>query len=168
MSDILISDIIDKLLKLKAIMSTLDKDKMSDDIVSIDKIIKDISKYNFKLTENTEKTLETKPLEEKSKKGKSTSFNNALILLGENRFDEIKGIKLKYNNFKNYSDVMEYFSKNKKENILKATTILDLKILYYILTNNTEELKGKKDDLFETIINNIKAKKRGAAFNKYV
>lgn len=167
MSNILIKDIIDKLLKLKAIMSALDKNKMSEDIKSIDKIIEDISKGKSALNENIEKSLEKKVLKEKNKKGKGTSFNDALKLLGEHKVDDIKGVKLKYNNFKTYSDVIEYFSKNKKVNILKATTVLDLKILYYILTNSTEEIKGKKDDLFETIINNVKAKKRGEAFNKY-
>lgn len=167
MSNILIRNIIDKLLKLKVIMSTLDKDKMSDDIKSIDKIIKDINKCTFSLTKNVEKTPENVPLKEKSKKGKSTSFSSALLLLGEQRFDEIKGIKLNYNSFRNDFDVIEYFYSIRKENILKDTTILDLKLLYYILTNNNEEIKGKKDDLFETIINNIKAKKRAIAFNKY-
>lgn len=88
-------------------------------------------------------------------------------MLTNEKFDDIKGVKLNYNNFKTDIDVMEYFCKHKKENILKSVTCLDLKLLYCILARKNQEIKGKKDKLFETIINNIKAKKRGEAFIKF-
>lgn len=165
MSDILFQDIIDNLLKLKEILNILDKEKMSEDIKSIDRIIKEINKYNSVSIKNTKEAQKNRSLKEK--KSKSTSFKDAIALLTNEKIDDIKGVKLNYNNFKNDVDVMAYFCKHKKENILKSVTCLDLKLLYCILARKNQEIKGKKDKLFETIINNIKAKKRGEAFIKF-
>lgn len=78
---------------------------------------------------------------------KRTSF------AAEEKFDEVKGIKLNYNEFIRDSNIIEYFSNTEKKNILKAVTVLDLKLTYCILTNSNKEIKGKKDDLLPLIIN---------------
>lgn len=173
MSNILIEDIIDKLLKLKLVMNTLDKVKMRDDIKDIDKIIENLKKESFKLNgyveaKDKESITKNRHTHDKGKKSPKTSFNDAVLLLAEQKFDEIKGIKLNYNEFIRDSYIIEYFCNTEKKNILKAVTVLDLKLIYCILTDSDKEIKGKKDDLFEVIINNIKAKKRGNAFKNYI
>lgn len=168
MSSILVQDIINNLVKLENIMSELDKEKMSNDIKSIDKMIKSLSKYSNVSIKEIEKALtanmHSEDIKENKKKG---SFKDNLKLLEEKRFMDIQGIKLNYENFKNNIDVVNYFDKYKKEDILKTTTVLDLKLLYCILTGRSEEIKGKKESIYEDIKNNIKAKKRGEAFKRF-
>ncbi|MFN7253183.1 MAG: hypothetical protein ACK4M9_20780 [Anaerobacillus sp.] len=51
--------------------------------------------------------------------------------------------------------------------IIEATAI-DLKLLYSLLTGDEKEIKGTKNDIYEAIFRNIRARRRGEAFMKTV
>lgn len=168
MADLLVGDIINNLIKLKNIMYELDKEKMNKKIKDIDEIIRTISKFSCISIKELDKYLDTNKTNEKQEKNKKKpSFKDNIKLLEKGQFKDMKGVKLNYEIFKDKTDVIKYFSENEKDSTLKATTVMDLKLLYFILTGRIEEIKGKKEIIYENIKRNIKARKRGKAFKNY-
>lgn len=99
---------------------------------------------------------------------KKVNFDEVIRLYKCGRINEIKGLKLNYKDFSASKDVIHYFEGHKKEEILKATTLMDLKILFFMLTGDERECKRKKDQIIELILSYVKAQKQGEAFGKWV
>ena len=100
----------------------------------------------------------------KLKSKKASSFSVALDLLLSQKLKELTGTKIDYVEIYNSERVMEYIDFNPIAKVKRETTVLDLKLLYCLLTGERHEIKGTKDQIYEAIKGNIRAKKRGSAF----
>ncbi|WP_216828563.1 hypothetical protein [Alkalihalobacterium elongatum] len=150
--------------KLKTIYETVNASKK--DIGNIETVI-----CKFKQLQRKP----SKPINEGSNEGeqapqktkaKAHSFVAALNEIKSSNYPNLKGTKLDHKIYKNPATIIDYWTTHSKEKILKETTALDLKILYYGLTNDEHEPKGTKSKLFDMISTNIRARKGGIAFSK--
>ncbi|NHM32829.1 hypothetical protein [Neobacillus terrae] len=78
----------------------------------------------------------------------------------------INGTKLDFSLFNSKEKAAEWFESEPKTKLLKNTTLLDLKLLYCLLTGQIIELKGKKEEAYEAIKTHTRAKRTGEAFAK--
>ncbi|MFZ3588862.1 hypothetical protein ACOI1C_06165 [Bacillus sp. DJP31] len=99
---------------------------------------------------------------------KANPLQHSLNLLVDKDFDALKGTRINYREVTNSEDVIEFLETHSDTAVLKYTTVLDLKLLFYILTGERMELKGKKEDMLLDIKRNIRARKRGEAFTKTI
>jgi hypothetical protein len=148
------NEIADYLKRLKQIYVAVDEKLFRNDIVALEKIIDSIQ----------EKPRETISNPKTQKKTFSDSYHSVI----QKNYQDLRGTKLNYEKFTTEDDVVCYFEQNVKTKILKNTTALDLKLLYSLLTGNPIEIKGNKNDLYEIIKRNVRARKRGEAFMKSV
>lgn len=146
--------IVEYLTRLKNIYLTIDEKLFQREIKSLEKIIKDLH--------------ETKQITTPLTRQKKNSFKANQTFLIERNYSELSGTKLNYEEFLNEDAIVTYFDKNSKTKILKELTVLDLKLLYSLLTEDPNEIKGTKAEVFDAIKRNIRARKRGAAFIKTI
>jgi hypothetical protein len=110
---------------------------------------------------NTSSKNSTKPTNKKIQ-----SFPEAVELLFSKRYNDINGIKVNYQKMNCSKNVEAYFDETVKSKVIKETTSLDLRLLYCLLIEDKNEIKGNKNEVYEIIKNNIRARKRGEAFGK--
>lgn len=147
-------EIVHYLKKLEDIYQTVDAKSLKKEIDRLREMINSLTSVD-----QDEKTTTSK-----GKKG--NGFRKNLRLLLDKNYTALTGTKLNYEQMGGFRDVIEFFETYREEDILKHATALDLKLLYTILTGEHRELKGKKDELIQTIKRNIRARKRGEAFRK--
>lgn len=99
-------------------------------------------------------------------KKKENSYRESLLLLLDKKYELLKGTRVNFEQVLSSEDVVAFFEFHSEKDILAHTTALDLKLLYTVLTGEHRELKGKKEELLQTIKRNIRARKRGEAFSK--
>ncbi|MBM7662125.1 hypothetical protein JOC85_002932 [Bacillus mesophilus] len=100
---------------------------------------------------------------------KLNKFEEAVHLLAQEKYEDLKGTKLNYREITNESDVIQLVEELTDSQVLRHTTTLDLKLLYCILTQDKKEIKAKKkEDLLQTIKQNIRAVRRGEAFTQTI
>lgn len=145
-------DIVVYLTKLKNIYVSIGEKQLEKDILKLEKMIGDLK----------ETQKETSP---KSNPKKSI-FKENYQFLTEKKFQAMSGIKMNYAAFSSSDDVENYFKSSTKEKVLREATLIDLKLLYSLLTNDSNEIKGRKNDIYEAIKRNIRARRRGEAFKK--
>ncbi|RXI96476.1 hypothetical protein DS745_22460 [Anaerobacillus alkaliphilus] len=136
--------------QLKNLYSALDTKEFDKDIAKIDQIISTFE-------------VPSKKIEPKSKKRNFTEMYQ--LLLAKN-FHLLTGTKLNYQVFPNGDDIVHFIEKNSKADVIKETTALDLKLLYSLLTEDPNEIKGTKSHIYEAIKRNVRAGRRGEAFIK--
>ncbi|KAA0549886.1 hypothetical protein FZW96_00620 [Bacillus sp. BGMRC 2118] len=146
--------IIHYLMKLKQLYGAIDEITLRKDIQQIEEIILTLQGI----------AKEAHPT--KTKRNKENTFSKTLVLLNEKNFHQLKGTKINFKHVASKEDVITFFEIHSDEHILRHTTALDLKLVYTILTEEVRELKGKKEELLQTIKRNIYARKRGEAFSK--
>lgn len=164
MENIYVKDIVDILSKYSEILKVIKCKNLNSQLKDIDKIINFISFYNNISLEDIKDKFKIEELNEKKHNKKSQSFKEAIELINKRQFDKIIGIKFKYDEFTNSSDISNFIENKSKVEVFKLTTILDLNLIYYLVSGNTVCRKSKKDDLYNQIISYIKARKQGEAF----
>ncbi|MFC0470920.1 hypothetical protein ACFFHM_10535 [Halalkalibacter kiskunsagensis] len=147
--------IVDYLIHLKSIYLAIDEKVLRNDITQLDKLIKTL--------QETSGGKSTTPPQQKKK-----VFSESLKILLEKNYDRLKGTKLDYYQLTNQDEVECFIETHAKTKILKDATALDLKLLYSLLTEDPNEIKGTKSDVFEAIKRNIRARKRGEAFKNTI
>ena len=146
-------EIIQYLTRLKKIYETIDQKPLKKEITNLEKII-------ASLLENENST------EPKVKAAKKNSFKENYQLIKDKNLAAMTGTKLDYTCFSCNDDVVNFIEKNDQAKLLRKTTALDLKLLYSLLTDNPTEIKGTKNDIYEAMKRNVRARKRGEAFMK--
>ena len=96
---------------------------------------------------------------------KKLSFPEIAELLLRKKFPT-SGTKLDFSLFSSREKAAEWVENEPKAKLLKNTTLLDLKLLYCLLTGQVIELKGKKEEVYEAIKTHTRAKRTGEAFAK--
>ncbi|MDV4151801.1 hypothetical protein R0131_13315 [Clostridium sp. AL.422] len=167
MENIYVKDIITIMTKYCEILKVIRCKNLNSQLKDIDKIINYISLYSDISLEDMRLKLDIKD-EEDIKSSNKQSFIETINLLDSKEFKKISGIKLKYNNFNNKLDIVEFIESKSKEEILKSTTLIDLNLIYYLLNGNKKFIKIKKEEIYNNIISYIKAMKQGEAFKKYI
>ncbi|QOY35184.1 hypothetical protein AWH56_021165 [Anaerobacillus isosaccharinicus] len=150
-------EIVIYLTKLKKIYLSIDPKVMGKEIVKLDRLLNELK--------NPVEISSPKPVSKKQTK--NTFMENYQILLKKD-YKNLTGIKLNYESFTNSENIVAYIETKPKESVIKEATALDLKLLYSLLTGDEKEIKGKKNDLYEAIYRNIRARRRGEAFMKTV
>ena len=146
-------EIIQYLTRLKKIYETIDQKPLKKEITNLEKIIASLQE-----NENT-----TEP---KVKAAKKNSFKENYQLLNDKNLAAMTGTKLDYTGFSCNDDVVNFIEKNDQAKLLRKTTALDMKLLYSLLTDNPTEIKGTKNDIYEAMKRNVRARKRGESFMK--
>jgi hypothetical protein len=142
--------------KLRRIYLSIDDTRLKKDVDLISEIITSLT------------SVKSNSEPRKKKKKTEGQFEKSLAQLSIKNFDALKGTKINYCEVTTSQDVIDFLESHTDSSVLKHTTALDLKLLYYILTNEKIELKGKKEDLLKSIKRNIRARRRGEAFTKTV
>jgi hypothetical protein len=132
--------------------------KFKKELKELDQIIEVLAplKDTFLLQEPSSKDLISK---------KKAVFPEIAELLLRKEFP-ISGTKLDFSLFSNREKAAEWVENEPKAKLLKNTTLLDLKLLYCLLTGHIIELKGKKEEVYEAIKTHTRAKRTGEAFAK--
>jgi hypothetical protein len=163
--------------KLRNIYKTINEDKFKQDIKELDQAIELYSSLQYGATIpidpiSSEKTEEPPKKQRKinhNHPGQKNKFEHAIQLLSEQKYNELTGTKLNYQAITNEEDAIQLLNELTDSQVLKHTTALDLKLLYCILTGESKELKAKKkEEILNTIKQNIRATKRGEAFTKTI
>jgi hypothetical protein len=158
--------------KLKTIYLSIDKSKFKKELLELDEAIERVRSMPHSTTGPTQQNLPaaaTSSSSSKKKTRKPNAFDHNLILLQEEKYDELKGTKINYKEVTTSVDVIEFLQVHTDAQILKNTTALDLKLLYCIMIDEETELKDKnKEGLLKSIKRNIRAGKRGEAFVKTI
>lgn len=150
-------EIVFYLTKLKNIYLSIDPKVMGMEIRHLDRLLDEL--------QTTEENSSHKPV---SKKHTKNTFIENYKYLAKKDFKRLSGIKLNYEDFTNSEAIVTYIETKPKESVIKEATALDLKLLYSLLTGDVKELKGTKNNMYEAIYRNIRAKRRGEAFMKTV
>ena len=153
MSTSLNKQVIDYLTKLQDVYKSLNSTLLATDIKQIEAIISDLQAINH---------TESKVIIRKQTKKPTFAENHTLHI--EQQYEALRGVKLDYANFLSEDDVVSFIENTTRTKALRETTALDLKMLYSILTKDPNEIKGTKQQMYEAISRNIRAKKRGKAF----
>lgn len=149
--------------KMKSIYETLQLPKK--DLKEIEKAIEifqrhgDISVEEIMGTKNNAETRsnsKTKP-----------SFSNIVDSLFQGNYRGLAGTKLNYMEFQSVEKIIGYIDATSKTKVMKDASAIDLKLLYCLLTEDNQEIKGTKNEVYEAIKRNIRAKKRGKAFLEF-
>jgi hypothetical protein len=160
--------------KLRNIYTTIDEGKFKKDIKELDEVINLFNSLQSGAVVPLEPTGDTnsrkalvsnqkvkKPIERLNK------FDQAVRLLAEEKYEDLNGTKLNYQEITNDAHVIQLLEELTDAQVLKHTTVLDLKLLYSILTRDKKEIKAKKkEELLQTIKQNIRAARRGEAFTQ--
>ncbi|WP_102348606.1 hypothetical protein [Bacillus sp. Marseille-P3661] len=161
MTQLTFNNVVSNLQKYQSILTIINGKKLKSETNDIDRMISILKSYGD-LPIDTFNHNES-PLLVVDKK---QSFQEIVELIFNKNFQGIDGIKLNYENFSDIEQIHSYFDQKPKPTIMRETTLLDLKLIYCILTNDKTERKGKKSDVYEAIKSNIRARKRGKAFSK--
>ncbi|WP_096199570.1 hypothetical protein [Bacillus sp. FJAT-45350] len=143
-------EIVDYLNRLKNIYQTINKPSLSKDIKRIEKLIDSLDASKEKSVKNFQKP----------------TFKENYESLINKKYVDMTGVKLDYKNFNSVEAVIEFIKDVSQSKLLRETTAVDLKLLYCILTNSSTEMKGTKNEIYEAIKRNVRARKRGEAFKK--
>mgnify|MGYP007126067947 CR=1 FL=1 len=148
--------------KLKTIYETLQLPKK--DIKEIENSIEMFHRFGDVMIEEVVGRVNT---EKSSSKKKKPSFSVMVDSLFQEKYSGLVGTKLNYREFRTPVEIITYIDNTPKTKEMKDTTALDLKLLYCLLTEQKRELKGNKNEVYEAIKRDIRAKKRGKAFLEY-
>ncbi|MBM6619641.1 hypothetical protein [Bacillus suaedaesalsae] len=148
------NEIIHYLEKLKSMYVAIDENALRKDIRKIEEIIRSLHGK-----------VESNPIKKQVRK-KENTFRESLALLNERKYNDLKGTKVNFEHVRSSEDVITFFEIHSETHILSHTTALDLKLIYTILTGEHREIKGKKEELLQTVKRNIRARKRGEAFSR--
>ncbi|MBM7703513.1 hypothetical protein [Metabacillus iocasae] len=152
------------LMVLKDVYSSVGKTKHKRDIAHISKMVDQLTSMVDQPLDSLLKRANVEAMTTKAEL-KKNSFERSLEYLLNKQYDQLKGTKVKYADLHTCEEVTAFFNNHTDTAILKKTTMLDLKLLYSLLTDEKNELKGKKkDDLVKKIRLNIRAGHRGEAF----
>jgi hypothetical protein len=102
------------------------------------------------------------------KKSEKTTFREITELWNHKEFGKIKRTKLNYQCFNDNPKINAFIKGKSKDEVLEETSIVDLNLIYYILTGNCKEIKKKKEDIYYLITSYQKANKQGEAFSKLI
>lgn len=144
-------EVVPYLMKLKEIYKTVGSKDLGNDVKKLERMILFFS--------SPKKTDETP---------KKRSYKDSLTLILDGNYDQLSGTKLNYSNLSNEVLIIDFIESNSKSKVIKETTALDLKLLYSLLTGDSTDIKGNKNQVYETIKRNIRARKRGEAFTKMI
>jgi hypothetical protein len=162
MTTITYQKVADHLEKLKTIYETLQLPKK--EVKEIEKAIEifdrlgDVTLEDEIVKGNTEK---------RSSKKNKPSFSEMIDSLFQEKYGELVGTKLNYTEFRTPVEIVAFIDNASKTKVMKDTTALDLKLLYCLLTEQKQEVKGTKQEVYEAIKRDIRAKKRGKAFLEF-
>ncbi len=162
MSTLTYQKVADYLEKLKTIYETLQIPKK--EIKEVEKIIELFHGYGDILVE--EKTGKAK-IEKKSNKTTKPSFSDIVDSLFEKKYSGLVGTKLHFTKLNTAEQIITYIDATAKTKVMKEATALDLKLLYCLLTEEKQEIKGTKNEVYEAIKRDIRTKRRGKAFLEY-
>lgn len=105
--------------------------------------------------------------EKRSNKKTKPSFSDLVEFLFQENYSGLVGTKLNYEEFKTAGKIISYIEDTSKSKVMKDASVIDLKLLYCLLTEDKHEIKGTKNEIYEAIKRNIRAKKRGKAFLEF-
>ncbi|WP_010283179.1 hypothetical protein [Bacillus timonensis] len=162
MSKVTYQNVASYLEKLKTIYETLGLPKK--EIKEIEKVIEIFQSYGDVLVE--EMGIKTSTEKRSSKRAKP-SFSNLVDSLFLGNYSELEGTKLNYTKLTTVEKIIGYIEDASKTKVMKDASALDLKLLYCLLTEDKQEIKGTKNEIYEAIKRNIRAKKRGKAFLEF-
>jgi hypothetical protein len=151
--------VIKYLTKYRDILTIIDAKTSKRELNELDSLIKYLEEYG-----NSDQSIK----ESKTKKNEKVPFEEIIKLWKDKKLDNVKGLKLNYKNFTCEADVIHYFEGYKREEMFKLITLIDLKLLYFILTGDEKERKKNKNEIFDLILSYIKAQKQGEAFSKWL
>ncbi|MEK5443505.1 MULTISPECIES: hypothetical protein [unclassified Fredinandcohnia] len=162
MSTITYQRVADHLEKLKTIYETLQIPKK--EIKEVEKIIELFHGYgDISVEEKTGKAN----IEKKSNKTTKPSFSDIVDSLFEEKYSGLVGTKLHFTKLNTVEQIITYIDATAKTKVMKEATALDLKLLYCLLTEEKQEIKGTKNEVYEAIKRDIRTKRRGKAFLEY-
>lgn len=169
MKSIYIRDIIAILTKYNQILKTIDYKNLDSQIKEINEIINFINLYSDISLDEIKNKFEVKSkVVNIEKQNKNTEkFKQNIELINKKEFNKIKGIKIEYQEFNNMTDIITFIESKSKEEFIKSYTLLDLNLLYYLISGNTVFKDVKKESLYNKIISYLKAMKQGVAFKNY-
>lgn len=144
-------EVAEYLIRLKNIYVSINGKVLAKDITKIEKLI-NLIQDNY--VESAPKTRTKK------------FFKDQYKSLLEKDYSAMTGTKINYELFDSQDDVVNYVDKNAKNKIFREATALDLKLLYSLLTADPTEIKGTKNDVYDAIKRNVRARRRGEAFMK--
>lgn len=146
------NEIIKYLTKLKNIYSVIDEKHLTKEIKNIQIIIQALETYT---SENSS------PL---TKKLKKPSFQESYECMISRNYEKLVGTKLNYKEFSNPDDVVFFIENNEMKKVIRTTNVLDLKLLYCLLTQQFQEIKGTKQAVYDSLKRIVRARRRGEAF----
>jgi hypothetical protein len=158
MSEITYKNVCGHLEILRRILQSVEEKKLRNEMKEIDRIISVFNDYGDTPIQMKE------PQKNKSKKA---GFQEIAEKLFRKEYTSINGIKLDYTNLDCTEKVVALIEGLSKTKIIKSTTLIDLKLLYCLLTGEAVEIKGKKEAVFDAIKANVRARKTGAAFGNH-
>jgi hypothetical protein len=163
-----IKDIIDILSNYKGVLYSINTKQLDKPIKELEKIIIMLTPFTDMNINEIASTPDKGINKITQKTSAKMSFREAAELWSNGKYNEMKGIKLDYSALNNRGKVVSFIKENSKEEILKITNVLDLNLLYFILTGEYKEIKKRKEELYNLITSYIKANKQGEAFSKLV
>lgn len=150
--------------KTKAIYETLQVSKKEikevEQAIEIFTVYGDVEIISARLQAANEKKT--------SSKNRKVSFSESVDLLSQKRYKELVGTKFYYEDLYTSDQIQTYIDTHTKSKIMKETTVLDLKLLYCLLTGEKGEIKGTKNEVYEALKSHIRARKRGKAFSELI
>lgn len=162
MTTITYQKVADHLEKLKTIYETLQLPKK--DVKEIEKAIEIFHRFGDVKVEEASVKANT---EERTSKKNKPSFSEMVDSLFQEKYGGLVGTKLNYTEFRTPVEIIAFIDNTSKTKVMKDTTALDLRLLYCLLTEQKQEVKGTKQEVYEAIKRDIRAKKRGKAFLEY-
>ncbi|MCA1031202.1 hypothetical protein LCL95_09220 [Bacillus timonensis] len=156
--------------QLKNIYVSIGESKFQKELTRLVELIEFVQQREGEKQLDSPKKKAPTALKEKKKqtasKAKKSAFEFAVNTIQAKSYKELKGTKLNYEEVNTSEDVIAFVMNYEDKALLKMTTVLDLKLLYWKLTGDEKELKQKKEHLLQTIRRNIRARNRGEAFAK--
>ncbi|MBU3181171.1 hypothetical protein [Clostridium psychrophilum] len=166
MGKIYFRDIINSLIKYKEIIGIIDCEKLKQQSKEIEQMIKLLKPHSDAVIDKLQNAGDEIFYTNVKKKSEKVPFEEIIKLWTNKDFQSIRGIKLNYIDFPDAFKVTSFIESRNKEQILKSTTLIDLNIIYFILSGDKRQIKKKKDEVYDMITGLIKANKQGEAFNK--
>ncbi|MCC3358582.1 hypothetical protein [Bacillus sp. REN16] len=148
--------------KMKIIYETLQLPKK--DVKEIENAIEIFNRHGDIPIE--EKGIKTRPEKRSNNKTKPT-FSEIVDSLFNKNYSVLAGTKLNYAEFRSVEKIIHYMDNTSKTKVMKDAAAIDLKLLYCLLTEDKQELKGTKNEIYEAIKRDIRTKKRGKAFLEF-
>ena len=166
MENIYVKHIIDIMMKYCKILKVIGCKNLNHQLKEIGDIMNYISVYSDISLDAISIKFEVS--EDENIINNKQTFKDKINLLNIKEYSKISGIKLKYDQFNDKDDVVNFINNISKSELLKFTTLIDLNLIYYLLNGNTKFIKKKKEEVYSNIITYIKAMKQGEAFKNIV